>query len=235
MMFRSPGFRVSVLMCSTLAIGALHAQAPAQSASSSSSPKQAKKPAAPSASEIEAGAVNNGVYRNKALALVCKIPAGWVMRTDEMNAQEEEKDTTSPPATGPASSNSSGKVLLATFSRPPEAKAEEVNASILIAAEKVAAYPGLTDAAQYFGPLTEVAKAQGFTVDEEPYEFAVGTKKLVRGDFHKDVGTRRMLQSSLVMLAHGYAVSITVIGGTEDEVEGLVDGVSFGPEKAAAK
>jgi hypothetical protein len=44
-----------------------------------------------------------------------------------------------------------------------------------------------------------------------------------------------MLQSSLVMLAHGYAVSITVIGGTEDEVEGLVDGVSFGPEKAAAK
>ena len=234
-MFRRFGFRVSVLMCATLASGALHAQAPSQSPPSSSSSQQAKKPAAPSASEIEAGAVNNGVYRNKSLALVCKIPAGWVLRTDEMNAREEENDTTAPPAKGPASSNSSGKVLLAAFSRPPGARAEEVNASILIAAEKVAAYPGLTDAAQYFGPLTEVAKAQGFAVDEEPYEFALGTKKLVRGDFHKDVGTRRMLQSSLVMLAHGYAVSITVIGGTEDEVEGLIDGVSIGAEKGAGK
>src|SRR5690349_18093614 len=129
MMFRSRGFRASVLMCSTLASGALHAQAPAQSPSSSSSPKQAKKPAAPSAPEIEAGSVNNGVYRNKSLALVCKIPAGWVLRTDEMNAQDEEKDTAPPPATGPASSNSGGKVLLAAFSRPPQAKAEEVNAS----------------------------------------------------------------------------------------------------------
>jgi len=120
------------------------------------------------------------------------------------------------------------KVLLAAFARPPEAHGEDVNASVLIAAESAAAYPGLKEAAQYFGPLTEVAKAQGFTVDEEPYEIAVGTKVLVRGDFHKDVGTRVMRQSTLAFLSHGYAVSITVIGGTEDEVEELIDGLSFG-------
>ena len=120
------------------------------------------------------------------------------------------------------------KVLLAAFARPPEAHVEDVNASVLIAAESAAAYPGLKEAAQYFGPLTEVAKAQGFTVDEEPYEIAVGTKVLVRGDFHKDVGTRVMRQSTLAFLSHGYAVSITVIGGTEDEVEELIDGLSFG-------
>ena len=34
--------------------------------------------------------------------------------------------------------------------------------------ENQAAYPGLKEAAQYFGPLTEVAKAQGFTMDEDP-------------------------------------------------------------------
>ena len=90
------------------------------------------------------------------------------------------------------------------------------------------AYPGLKEAAQYFGPLTEVAKAQGFTVDEEPYEYALGGKNLVRGDFHKDAGTRVMRQSTLAFLSHGYAVSITIIGGTEDEVEELIDGVSFG-------
>lgn len=118
-------------------------------------------------------------------------------------------------------------MLLAAFSRPPEARGEDVNASVVIAAESVQAYPGLKEAAQYFGPLTEVATAQGFSADEDPYEFEVGTKKLVRGDFHKDVGSRVMRQSTLVWLAHGYAVSITVIGGTEDEVEGLIDGVNF--------
>ena len=104
-----------------------------------------------------------------------------------------------------------------------------MNASILIAAESVASYPGLEEAAQYFEPLSEVAKAQGFTLDENPYDIAIGTKTLVRGDFHKDVGSRVMRQSTLTMLSHGYAISITVIGGTDDEVEDLVDGLNFAP------
>ena len=64
-------------------------------------------------------------------------------------------------------------------------------------------------------------------MDEDPYEIAVGTKTLARGDFHKDVGTRVMHQSTLAMLSHGYAVSITIIAGTEDEVEELIDGLTF--------
>ncbi len=119
------------------------------------------------------------------------------------------------------------RVLLAAFSRPPGAQGEDVNASIVIAAESAASYPGLTEAVQYFEPLTEVAKAQGFVVDEEPYEIAMGAKTLVRSDFHKDVATRVMRQSTMVWLAHGYAISVTVIGGTEDEVEELVDGLTF--------
>lgn len=213
------------------------AQAPAQSSSvppsspasspASSSAKHAKH-AVQAAPGLDLGAIADGVYRNKMLALSCKIPAGWVLRTNEMNSRAEEKEDSDPaPTSATSSSNAVGKVLLAAFSRPPEAKAEDVNASILIAAERVDAYPGLNNAAQYFGPLTEVAKAQGFVVDEEPYEYAVGTKTIVRGDFQKDVGSRRMLQSSLAMLAHGYVVSITVIGGTDDEVEELVDGLSF--------
>ena len=74
-----------------------------------------------------------------------------------------------------------------------------------------------------------MAKSQGFTIDEDPYEIAVGTKTLVRGDFHKDVGSRVMHQSTLAMLAHGYAISITIIAGTEDDVEELIDGLTFSP------
>lgn len=198
--------------------------------SSTSSKKTVKRPAE-GASAIEAGSVVNGVYRNRALALSCKIPAGWVLRTEEMNSREEVGDQGAPAAHGPDSPRgcpyACSKVLLAAFSRPPEARGEEINSSILIAAEPVSTYPGLKEAAQYFGPLTEVAKAQGFAVDEEPYEFALGARKLVRADFHKDVGTRVMRQSTLVFLSHGDAVSITVIGGTEDEVEELIEGVSL--------
>lgn len=201
------------------------AQARSQNPSSTKQPKSAD-------SALDDGTVTDGVYRNKALALSCKIPPGWVLRTDEMNAraekkEEEKKADDAAPAQPSAASSAGAKVLLAAFSRPPEARAEDVNSSILIAAESAASYPGLKEAAQYFFPLTEVAKAQGFTPDEDPYDIAIGTKTLVRGDFHKDVGTRVMRQSTLAMLAHGYAISITVIGGTEDEVEDLIDGLTF--------
>jgi len=257
-----------------LASGALRAQAQSPATSSSTSANHVKKTVPPGDAGIDPGAVSNGIYRNKSLGFSCKISEGWVLRTDEMNAEEgrvaPQSKSTPHPGTKPedqsphpvaesatrvghpAPSDPSraaldrtapsaplrtgeggcphtgcGKVLLAAFSRPPEARGEEVNASIVIAAESAATYPGLKEAGQYFEPLTEVAKAQGFTVDEEPYELAIGTKTLVRGDFHKDVGTRVMRQSTLVMLAHGYAVSFTVIGGTWDEVEDLLDGLDF--------
>jgi hypothetical protein len=232
MILRCPRLLLALPICLSLLPAAVQAQTPAQSNSSSSSAKPARKPAAPLDSGVDSGNVTNGVYRNKTLALSCTIPPGWVLRTDEMNAREEEKENkedkpeTAPPSAPPASSTGA-KVLLAAFSRPPEAKAEDVNASILIAVESESSYPGLKEAAQYFGPLTEVAKAQGFTMEEDPYEIAIGTKTLVRGDFHKDVGSRVMHQSTMAMLAHGYAVSITVIGGTDDEIEDLIDGLSF--------
>jgi hypothetical protein len=216
--FCSCRFVVCLLICVALP-GALPAQ-------TSSSPKPAKKPAPSPSSDLDPGTVTNGLYRNKTLAFTCKIPEGWVLRTDELNAHDETSETAAPDAAQPASS-AGAKVLLAAFSRPPQAKGEDINASILIAAENASAYPGLKDAIQYLAPIAEVAKAQGFAADEDAYEFAIGAKTLVREDFHKDVGKRVMRQSTLALLAHGYALSITVIGGTEDEVEELIDGLTF--------
>jgi hypothetical protein len=154
-------------------------------------------------------------------------------RDDVAPAKEDRAAPDRPGEGGCPHAGGCGRVLLAAFSRPPEARAEDINSSILIAAESAAAYPGLKDAAQYFGPVTEVAQAQGFEVVEQPYEFVVGTKKVVREDFQKDVGSRVMRQSTLVVLARGYAVSFTFIGGTGDEVEELVGGLSFGVAKTA--
>lgn len=205
---------------------------PADSSGTSSS-RSKKAPKAPAKqSGLDEGGVVGGFYRNKSLALSFKIPPGWVFRTEEMNARDEpdspaDNSKSSPQGTQRATGEVGGRVLLAAFSRPPEAKGADVNASIVIAAEPVSAYPGLTEAAQYLGPLREVAVAQGFSEDEDPYEIAIGPKTVVRSDFHKDVATRVMRQSTLIFLAKGYAVSITVIAGTDDEVEDLLDGVEF--------
>jgi hypothetical protein len=225
---------LSACLCGCLVIAGLNlwAQTPAGSSSaqsSSSRPKQTRKPESKPPSQLEKGVVADGVYRNPVFGFSCKIPAGWVLRTDEMNTRDEES------AKSENNIERASRVLLAAFSRPPEARAEDVNSSILIAAESASSYPGLKDAAQYFGPVTEVAKAQGFEMEDDPYEFVLGTKKLARGDFQKDVGSRVMRQSTLVVLAHGFAVSFTFIGGTEDEVEDLVQGLSFGASAKPAK
>jgi len=204
-------FGIAALL-SPLALG--QSQSPPSSSSSKHSRSSLPRPKP----ELEPGAVANGVYRNPTLGLSCRIPAGWVLRTEEMNARDED---------GAAASAGDGRVLLAAFSRPPDARGEDVNSSIVVAAEPQATYSGLKEAAQYFGPLTEVAKAQGFTVDEAPYEFAAGPRSVVRSDFHKDVGTRVMRQATLACLADGYAISITVVASTEDEMENLVNEVSF--------
>jgi hypothetical protein len=223
-MTRTCSWALSLLALSVLALAV-----PAQDSSSSSatSSNSHKRPAARPVA-LQPGSISNGVYRNPMFGFTCKIPAGWVLRTDEMN---QHNDPASGDEKTAGNSSAPGRVLLAAFSRPPLAHGEDVNSSILIAAESASAYPGLKDPAQYFGPIDEITKAQGFDVDEDPYEFAVGTKTVVRGDFEKDVGSRVMHQSTLVMLARGYAVSFTFIGGTEDEVEELIASLSFSQAK----
>src|SRR3984957_13013131 len=64
----------------------------ASPSSSSNSSKHTTKPTASTGTALDAGAMTNGVYRNKTLALSCKIPQGWVLRTDEMNDRGEEEE-----------------------------------------------------------------------------------------------------------------------------------------------
>ena len=202
------------------------------SSSPSSSAKRARKPSSSANSAPDLGSVSNGSYRNQTFGFDFKIPIGWVQRTEEMNASEgqaaSQDGQAAPDRTAERGCpHTCGAVLLAAFSRPPEAQGEEVNSAIVIAAESTAVYPGLTDAGQYFGSLTEAATAHGSKVVNQPYRLLVGTKMLVRGDFEKEHGTRVMRQSTLVTLAHGYAVSFTFIGQTEEEVEELIGDLGF--------
>jgi hypothetical protein len=147
-----------------------------------------------------------------------KAPFGWVDRTSQM--QSDSGDSTS-------------QVLLAAFERPPEVTSDSVNSAVIIAAESTASYPGLKVAADYFGPLTELTTSKGFTVVNQPYLFTMGTRQLPRADYKKPRGQLTMYQSSLAMLSKGCVVSFTFIGGSEEEVERLIETLKFMPAKAS--
>jgi hypothetical protein len=131
--------RLSLLVFDLIVLAALgfHATAFAQDSSSTGSSRPRASQKAHSATfSIDTGSVSSGVYRNSSLGFTCKIPSAWVLRTEEMNAPpaSEQNDVVVSPS-------ANARVLLAAFSRPPEARAEDVNASILIAAEGAADYP----------------------------------------------------------------------------------------------
>lgn len=167
-------------------------------------------PAAPSAIT---GSLSGGDYRNPYFGFYYKVPYGWVDRTPEMRQGDNQ--------------SAQAQLLLAAFERPPEATGTTINSAVVITAETVSSYHGLKSAADYFGPISQITSEKGFQVVNEPYEFTVGTKKLIRADYSKARNQLTMHQSSLVLLERGYVVTFTLIGGSDDEVSDLIQNLSF--------
>ena len=161
------------------------------------------------------GSISHGVYRNSAFDFSYKLPFGWVDRTADM-----QDDTA-----GPLKS----RLLLAIFERPPEATGDTINSAVVIAVELLPA--GMKTAAEYFESLAGLTTAKGFQTANEAQELSVGSTKLVRGDFTKPRGTLTMRQTSLVLVERSYAISFTFIGGSEDEVNELIERLNFGMRK----
>lgn len=183
------------------AAGTLCAQNP-------SSPAKAA-PTTHAAAKSISGSLHGSSYTNPFFGFSCEVPFGWVDRTQEMGEG--------------ANQPARAQVLLAFFEHPPEAVTKTVNSAVVITAENATVYKGLKTAADYFPSVTEAATAQGFKTVQDPYEFQVGNKRLVRGDFSAQRGTQTIFQSTLVTLRKGYVISFTLISGSEDEVNDLIE------------
>jgi len=177
-----------------------------------------KKPTPPVSKPTESAET---IYRNSALGFRYRIPYGWVERTKEM---QEGNDA------------GNGEVLLAAFERPPQAAGDTINAAVVIAAEKSDGYPGLKNAEDYLGPLTELTTSKGFKADGDPSEVEIDLRRLVRVDFSKALNDKlTMHQSTLVLLTKGQIVSFTFIADSAEGVNDLIDGLGFSSLKSKKK
>jgi hypothetical protein len=204
----SPRITISVLCFISFLTPASAQDAPAGSSSSKSKQKTEQR-VKPSTSTP----TDEGLYRNPEFGFTYQVRYGWVDRTEAMQPADNDP--------------SKSRLLLAAFEHPPEVVGEGVNSAVVITVESATTYPGLKTAAEYMGPLTELTTAKGFKPTQDPYEFPLGSQTLVRGDFTKNRGSLAMYQSSLVMLSKGSLVSFTFIGGSQDEVDELVEKLVF--------
>ena len=179
----------------------------------------AQNPLASIAKNPQSNSVPNNIYRNSSLGFSYKVPYGWVERTQNMQQGVE---------------SATSHVLLGAFERPPEATGETINSGVVIAEESLSVYPKVKTALEYFEPLTEAVTSQGLKVVNEPHPFTVGNRQLVRGDFSKPRGKLTMYQSSLVLVRKGSILSFTFVGGSAEEVDELIENLSFAPVSVPA-
>jgi hypothetical protein len=201
-------------------------------------PQAAHKPTAPPKSVADEQS-----YRNATFGFRYKIPFGWVNRTKEMQEQPPQAETQAE-ASDPNTSSSnpkapkhkqagSSEVLLAVFERPPEAAGDSVNSAVVIASESAASYPGFKTVDDYLEPLTELATSKGFKANGEPSGLTIDGREFVRADFTKALTDKlTMYQTTLAMLAKGRIVSFTMIAGSEDEIDELIENVGFSGSRA---
>ncbi len=156
------------------------------------------------------GGVAGGVYTEKFFNLSCTIPQGWLVKTASMRESL------------PADENS--VLLLSAFAKDAPAP-REVNSSLTITAESLAAYPEVKTAADYFDSLTELVRSKGFTVLNEPAEIEVGGITFVRGDFQKDQADGSTYQATMVAIRNGYILAVTAISGKDEDLTPLLNRV----------
>jgi hypothetical protein len=192
--------------------------------------QQTPKSASPQRSvpAVDPGSITNGIYRNTTFGFSYKIAYGWVDRNQEM-AEDSTGDSTKD-----STDSKKSILLLAVFERPPAASGDSINSAVVIAAEAASSYPDLKNEAQYFALVSELAKAKELKIVNEPYDSQRAAMQLVRGDFSKPLGSLTLHQSTLVLMQKGYFVSFTFIGGSEGEVDGLIESLSFSKKESPA-
>lgn len=195
----------------------------------SAAQKAASKPSLPHCEPL-----SGQLLRCPKLGFTYKVTFGWVDRTQEMQESASAPDAKPDQSANQANAEQTGKTLLAVFERPPGTSGDSVNSAVIIAVEDRAAYPQVKTAADYFGPLADIAEHRGFKMGGDPYSFSVGSRQVVRGDFTGGNEKTPIRQTSLVLLEKGYVLSFTFLAGSDDEIDSLIENLTFNSNQRKA-
>ncbi len=197
---------VLALLCSA-ALGQTAAPAPKPAPSQPSSQKS-PKPQARNAPRPDEGSVNAGTYTEKFFNLSYAVPAEWVVKTADMRAGLQGQENSI--------------LLLSAFAKDKPA-AGQINPSLTISAESLAAYPEVKTAADYFEVLSGVVTNDGFTVLNQPAEIEIGGVTFLRGDFQKQQGDSTVYQATMVAIRKEYVLGVTAITANEEELTPMLN------------
>ena len=172
------------------------------------------------------GPIANQIFHCPKFGFTVRVPFGWVDRTSDM-AGKPESGSEGSVRQGRVGSGS--QVLLAVFDHPPEVRSDKVNSAVVVAAERQRDYPEIKSAADYLGPITDLAEQRGFRVAGEPHPVLVDGRQLIRGDFSREEGKLTLWQSTLVVIENHSILSFTFIGASQEEAEELISQLNFSP------
>lgn len=177
----------------------------------------------------DCGPLVGQILRCPKVGFTYKVPFGWVDRTTDMQMSASAASAKSDKNANDGS-DQTGKTLLAAFERPPGTPGD-FNSAVIIAVEDRAAYSQVKTAADYFGPLAEIAAHRGFKMVGDPYSFSIGTRQLVRGDFTGGDEKNPIRQTSLALLEKAYILSFTFLASSDDEIDSLRENLIFSSSK----
>jgi hypothetical protein len=169
------------------------------------------------------GEITKGDYLNFFFNFAYTPPKDWVIHDEAVKkriherAQEEAARTNSLPQLKQT-------YALLLISRYPRPTAEiMVNATIIVAAEKITHLPGQPTAKDYLLSLRAPKAQRGVrAVREELLPFRVGDLEFLRDDYSGEIAGITIREALFVSVKKGYALIFSFTGGDEKSVEEMV-------------
>jgi hypothetical protein len=173
------------------------------------------------------GIVRDGVYYNSFFSLSFAYPKDWVVHDDAINKRIRERAIEEAAKTGNLAQQKDTYVLFTVSRHPKGTPGIAMNATILVAAERVARESGNPNGKDYLLSLRTFKQKRGAQpLLNEPVGFSVAGLQFFRDDYDAVVNEVKHKQSIFVHVKKGYALIFSFTGEDQKSVEEMAKSMS---------
>ncbi|MGH9969333.1 MAG: hypothetical protein ACREBG_16250 [Pyrinomonadaceae bacterium] len=165
------------------------------------------------------GEVKNGVYYSLFFSFAFRYPTDWVVHDEAINERIRKRAKEEASKSG-VLSQQKNTYLLFTVSRYPRGEPIALNPTVLVAAEKIAHWPGNPNGKDYLLSLRPLKLKRGAQpLLNEPVEFRVAGLQFFRDDYSGEVNGVYMRGAIFVNVRKGYALVFSFTSQDQKSVE----------------